>query len=185
MIVGPRWGPRGMGNRAETEDEALGFEAAVAALGLKANVSEADHPLLCEGTRRQRGELTLTLLVQYKDCSEKLARIMDKLLDRFSVCLLDLRWSLSILILYREVHQLMKAPLLPSYYSSNPPTTAQSLHRSQANRTSGQPCRVPWVRTMAGVRAEEAAAEQSQQGFMQQAQEIADAQGAQMSQYLI
>jgi hypothetical protein len=73
-----------MGNRAETEDEALGFEAAVAALGLKANVSEADHPLLCEGTRRQRGELTLTLLVQYKDCSEKLARIMDKLLDRFS-----------------------------------------------------------------------------------------------------
>lgn len=72
-----------MGNRAETEDEALGFEAAVAALGLKANVSEADHPLLCEGTRRQRGELTLTLLVQYKDCSEKLARIMDKLLDRF------------------------------------------------------------------------------------------------------
>ena len=35
-------------------DEALGFEAAVAALGLKANVSEADHPLLCEGTRRQR-----------------------------------------------------------------------------------------------------------------------------------
>ena len=35
-------------------DEYLGFEAAVAALGLKANVSEADHPLLCEGTRRQR-----------------------------------------------------------------------------------------------------------------------------------
>lgn len=82
LMKGPRWVPR-MGNRAETEDEALGFEAAVAALGLKANVSEADHPLLCEGTRRQRGELTLTLLVQYKDCSEKLARIMDKLLDRF------------------------------------------------------------------------------------------------------
>ncbi|CAB0008630.1 unnamed protein product [Nesidiocoris tenuis] len=35
-------------------DEKLGFEAATAALGLKANVSEADHPLLCEGTRRQR-----------------------------------------------------------------------------------------------------------------------------------
>jgi hypothetical protein len=35
-------------------DENLGFDAAVAALGLKANVSEADHPLLCEGTRRQR-----------------------------------------------------------------------------------------------------------------------------------
>lgn len=37
-----------------TSDEPLGFEAAVAAMGLKANVSEADHPLLCEGTRRQR-----------------------------------------------------------------------------------------------------------------------------------
>jgi len=47
-------------------DEALGFEAAVAALGLKANVSEADHPLLCEGTRRQRlviVELMLMFLI--------------------------------------------------------------------------------------------------------------------------
>lgn len=35
-------------------DPNLGFDAAVAVLGLKANVSEADHPLLCEGTRRQR-----------------------------------------------------------------------------------------------------------------------------------
>lgn len=56
----------------------LGFEAAVAALGLKANVSEADHPLLCEGTRRQRGELALTLLSFYKDDPVKLARIMNK-----------------------------------------------------------------------------------------------------------
>jgi hypothetical protein len=38
-------------------DELLGFEAATAALGLKANVSEADHPLLCEGTRRQRSDI--------------------------------------------------------------------------------------------------------------------------------
>jgi len=37
-----------------SSDESLAFDAAVAALGLKANVSEADHPLLCEGTRRQR-----------------------------------------------------------------------------------------------------------------------------------
>ncbi len=29
----------------------LGFEAAVAAIGMKAKVSEAEHPLLCEGTR--------------------------------------------------------------------------------------------------------------------------------------
>lgn len=35
-------------------DELLGFEASVAALGMKANISEADHPLLCEGIRRQR-----------------------------------------------------------------------------------------------------------------------------------
>ncbi len=63
-------------------DEKLGFEAAVAALGLKANVSEAEHPLLCEGTRRQRGELVITLLVHYKDDQEKLVKIMDKLLDK-------------------------------------------------------------------------------------------------------
>ncbi|XP_054168196.1 zinc finger SWIM domain-containing protein 8-like [Oppia nitens] len=63
-------------------DEKLGFEAAVAALGLKANVSEAEHPLLCEGTRRQRGELALTLLVHYKDDQQKLHKIMDKLLDK-------------------------------------------------------------------------------------------------------
>ncbi|VVC95734.1 unnamed protein product [Leptidea sinapis] len=59
-------------------DEVLGFEAAVAALGLKANVSEADHPLLCEGTRRQRGDLAVTLLAFYKDDPVKLARIMNK-----------------------------------------------------------------------------------------------------------
>jgi len=37
-----------------TQDETLGFEASVAALGMKANISEAEHPLLCEGIRRQR-----------------------------------------------------------------------------------------------------------------------------------
>jgi hypothetical protein len=84
-------------------DETLGFEAAVSALGLKANVSEAEHPLLCEGTRRQRGDLALTMLLHYKDEPDKLAKIMDKLLDR-------------------EIHQLYKAPLPPAYYSNNPPT---------------------------------------------------------------
>uniref|UniRef100_A0A1I8Q616 SWIM-type domain-containing protein n=1 Tax=Stomoxys calcitrans TaxID=35570 RepID=A0A1I8Q616_STOCA len=83
-------------------DENLGFEAAVAALGLKANVSEAEHPLLCEGTRRQRGELALTLLYFYKDEPHKIAKIMEKLLDR-------------------EIHTLLKSPLLPAYYSNNPP----------------------------------------------------------------
>lgn len=37
----------------QPQDEALGFDAAVAAIGMKANVCEADHPLLCEATRRQ------------------------------------------------------------------------------------------------------------------------------------
>lgn len=89
-------------------DEDLGFDAAVAALGLKANVSEADHPLLCEGTRRQRGDLAITLLVHYKDEPTKVARIMDKLLDR-------------------DVHQLIKSPILPSYYTSNPPTKSEMV----------------------------------------------------------
>lgn len=87
-------------------DEALAFEAAVAALGLKANVSEADHPLLCEGTRRQRGDLAIVLLVFYKDDSWKVARIMDRLLDR-------------------EVHQLLKSPIVNTYYTSNPPIKSQ------------------------------------------------------------
>ena len=62
--------------------EALGFQAAVAALGMKANVSEAEHPLLCEGTRKQRGELALTLLTHYKDDQTRLVTIMDKFLDK-------------------------------------------------------------------------------------------------------
>lgn len=95
-------------------DENLGFEAAVAALGLKANVSEAEHPLLCEGTRRQRGELASTLLYNYKDDARKVARIMDKLLDR-------------------DIHVLLKGPLLPAYYSNNPPVRSamQQLRREE------------------------------------------------------
>uniref|UniRef100_A0AAR5NXW5 Zinc finger SWIM domain-containing protein 8 n=1 Tax=Dendroctonus ponderosae TaxID=77166 RepID=A0AAR5NXW5_DENPD len=83
-------------------DESLAYEAAVVALGLKANVSEADHPLLCEGTRRQRGELAIALLTFYKDDSYKICRIMEKLLDK-------------------EVHQLIKTPLISPYYTNNPP----------------------------------------------------------------
>ena len=54
----------------------------MAALGLKANVCEADHPLLCEGTRRQRGDLALLLLVHYKDQPERLCKVMEKILDK-------------------------------------------------------------------------------------------------------
>ncbi|RWS16893.1 zinc finger SWIM domain-containing protein 8-like protein, partial [Dinothrombium tinctorium] len=89
-------------------DEILGFEAAVAALGLKANVSEAEHPLLCEGTRRQRGDLAITLLVHYKDDKEKLAKIMDKLLDK-------------------EVHQMYKNPSSGIYVASTENSTPDSI----------------------------------------------------------
>ena len=43
--------------------------------GLKANVSEAEHPLLCEGTRRQRGDLAIAMLVHYKDDQKKLSMV--------------------------------------------------------------------------------------------------------------
>lgn len=56
-------------------DMKLGFDAAVAALALKTNISEADNPLLCEGIRRHRGELALSMLVHYKDHPLKHRRV--------------------------------------------------------------------------------------------------------------
>ena len=96
-------------------DELLGFEATVTTLGLKANVSEADHPLLCEGTRRMRGELALALLVHYKDDQNKLNRIMEKLLDK-------------------EVHHLQKNSLLVGS-STIRSATSSSLSASKASST--------------------------------------------------
>jgi len=66
----------------KVSDETLGFEASVAALGMKANISEADHPLLCEGIRRQRADLATNILIRYKNNPTRLAMAMDKLLDR-------------------------------------------------------------------------------------------------------
>lgn len=43
--------------------------------GMKANVSEADHPLLCESIRKQRGELALSMLLHYKDDVNKLSKV--------------------------------------------------------------------------------------------------------------
>uniref|UniRef100_H2Y5Y4 ZSWIM8 TPR repeats domain-containing protein n=1 Tax=Ciona savignyi TaxID=51511 RepID=H2Y5Y4_CIOSA len=63
-------------------NQELGFAAAVAALGFKLNVSEAEHPLLCEGTRKQKGELALQMLLLYKDQCHKLRMILDSLLDK-------------------------------------------------------------------------------------------------------
>lgn len=44
--------------------------------------------------------MAITLLVHYKSEPAKVARIMNKLLDR-------------------DVHQLIKTPILPKYYTSN------------------------------------------------------------------
>ncbi|KAG5831564.1 hypothetical protein ANANG_G00305040 [Anguilla anguilla] len=104
-------------------DEELGFEAAVAALGMKTTVSEAEHPLLCEGTRREKGDLALALMITYKDDQSKLKSptpnsstlliphlhlgeaILDKLLDRES--------------------QTHKPQTLSSFYSSKPAASSQ------------------------------------------------------------
>ncbi|XP_068597360.1 zinc finger SWIM domain-containing protein 8 [Brachionichthys hirsutus] len=86
-------------------DEELGFEAAVAALGMKTTVSEAEHPLLCEGTRRVKGDLALALMITYKDDQSKLKKILDKLLNRES--------------------QTHKPQTLSSFYSSKPAAGSQ------------------------------------------------------------
>ncbi|KAM7072561.1 zinc finger SWIM domain-containing protein 8 isoform 3-T3 [Molossus nigricans] len=92
-------------------DEELGFEAAVAALGMKTTVSEAEHPLLCEGTRREKGDLALALMITYKDDQAKLKKILDKLLDRES--------------------QTHKPQTLSSFYSSSRPATASQRSPSK------------------------------------------------------
>uniref|UniRef100_A0A669CTF0 Zinc finger, SWIM-type containing 8 n=1 Tax=Oreochromis niloticus TaxID=8128 RepID=A0A669CTF0_ORENI len=94
-------------------DEELGFEAAVAALGMKTTVSEAEHPLLCEGTRRVKGDLALALMITYKDDQSKLKKILDKLLDRES--------------------QTHKPQTLSSFYSSKPAAGSQ---RSPSKHTA-------------------------------------------------
>ncbi|KAM9804337.1 zinc finger SWIM domain-containing protein 8 [Neosynchiropus ocellatus] len=101
-------------------DEELGFEAAVAALGMKTTVSEAEHPLLCEGTRRVKGDLALALMITYKDDQSKLKKILDKLLDRES--------------------QTHKPQTLSSFYSSKPAAGSQrspSKHMATGGGGSG------------------------------------------------
>lgn len=63
-------------------DQQLGFDASIAVVGMKANISESQHALLCEGVRRQKGDLALTLLLTYKDDEQSLLKITDKILDR-------------------------------------------------------------------------------------------------------
>ncbi|KAM4615414.1 zinc finger SWIM domain-containing protein 8 [Polymixia lowei] len=97
-------------------DEELGFDAAVAALGMKTTVSEAEHPLLCEGTRREKGDLALALMITYKDDQSKLKKILDKLLDRES--------------------QTHKPQTLSSFYSSKPTTSSQRSPSKHATASS-------------------------------------------------
>ncbi|KAL0964419.1 hypothetical protein UPYG_G00323590 [Umbra pygmaea] len=98
-------------------DEELGFEAAVAALGMKTTVSEAEHPLLCEGTRREKGDLALALMITYKDDQSKLKKILDKLLDRES--------------------QTHKPQTLSSFYSSKPAVSSQRSPSKHAHGHGG------------------------------------------------
>ncbi|XP_067937887.1 zinc finger SWIM domain-containing protein 8-like [Watersipora subatra] len=98
-------------------DEQLGFDAAVAALGLKANISEAQHPLICEGTRRQKGDLAISLLVQYKEDQYKLDKILEKLLDK-------------------SIHQLFKAPPISSYLTPGAGVSSGRASSRQADITA-------------------------------------------------
>ena len=42
-------------------------------------MSEAEHPLLCEGTRREKGDLALALMITYKDDQSKLKKVAHQL----------------------------------------------------------------------------------------------------------
>ena len=52
---------------------------------MKPQIAEADNPLLCESIRRSRAELTLNLLLKFKDNRKKLRLIIDALLGHSSV----------------------------------------------------------------------------------------------------
>uniref|UniRef100_A0A674D3T8 Zinc finger, SWIM-type containing 8 n=1 Tax=Salmo trutta TaxID=8032 RepID=A0A674D3T8_SALTR len=88
-------------------DEELGFEAAVAALGMKTTVSEAEHPLLCEGTRREKGDLALALMITYKDDQSKMNYLTNKDCDD------------------SPSSQTHKPQTLSSFYSSKPAASSQ------------------------------------------------------------
>lgn len=53
----------------------LCFQSTRLLTGMKTTVSEAEHPLLCEGTRREKGDLALALMITYKDDQAKLKKV--------------------------------------------------------------------------------------------------------------
>ena len=84
-------------------DQQLGFDASISVVGMKANISEAQHALLCEGVRRQKGDLALTLLLAYKDDEQRLLKIIDKILDR------------DVHILFKQTSTLVFNPFNPNF----------------------------------------------------------------------
>lgn len=49
---------------------------------MKGNALETQYPMLCEGIRRQRGDLALALLLYCRDDSARIRQVMDVLLDK-------------------------------------------------------------------------------------------------------
>ena len=49
---------------------------------MKGNALETQYPMLCEGIRRQRGDLAQALLLHSRDNSARIRQIMDVLLDK-------------------------------------------------------------------------------------------------------
>ena len=49
---------------------------------MKGNVLENQYPMLCEGTRRQRGDLALALLLHCREDTCRIRQVMDVLLDK-------------------------------------------------------------------------------------------------------
>ena len=54
--------------------------------GMKTTVSEAEHPLLCEGTRRVKGDLALALMITYKDDQSKLKKVTSTAVIILHIC---------------------------------------------------------------------------------------------------
>ena len=51
-------------------------------LGMRPNILETDYPILCEGIRRQRGDLAIAVLDYCKDNPSRLKAVKEVLLDK-------------------------------------------------------------------------------------------------------
>lgn len=67
--------------RRRPTDDDFALAAALEALGAHTPFTELEFPMYCEAMRRQKGDLALLLLTRHKDSTEKLALILDRLLD--------------------------------------------------------------------------------------------------------